>query len=180
MSRKITDSVTRKSREPPSWAEKSGHVDSERAISANKRCERLIRERHVIEEKISTTRHEQTSISKAARNPINEEKSLLAKIHDKELEIATILNVILQARYDKLNTQSHNYNSVRQKILEDELSALHSAEAKITVHEGEMKRCNNEIVKNTNHVALLNREYSRVSLVSILYMCITPHSTFAA
>jgi len=52
----------------------------------NKRCERLIRERHAIEEKTSTTRHEQTSISKAARNLINEEKSLLANIL---LEIAT-------------------------------------------------------------------------------------------
>jgi hypothetical protein len=66
----------------------------------NKRCERLIRERHAIEEKTSTTRHKQTSISKAARNLINEEKSLLAKIHDKELEIATILNDIARARLD--------------------------------------------------------------------------------
>ena len=127
--------------------------------TANKRCERLIRERHAIEEKISTTRHEQTSISKAARNLINEEKSLLAKIHDKELEIATILNDIARLDIEKLNTQSHN--SQLQKRLEDELSALHSAEAKITIHEGEMKRCNNEIEKKTNRVALLNREYSR-------------------
>eukprot|EP00984_Skeletonema_dohrnii_P025792 scaffold14978_cov106-Skeletonema_dohrnii-CCMP3373.AAC.2 len=127
--------------------------------TANKRCERLIRERHAIEEKISTTRHEQTSISKAARNLINEEKSLLAKIHDKELEIATILNDIARLDIEKLNTQSHN--SQLQKRLEDELSALHGAEAKINMHEGEMKRCNNEIEKKTNRVALLNREYSR-------------------
>jgi len=127
--------------------------------TANKRCERLIRERHAIEEKISTTRHEQTSISKAARNLINEEKSLLAKIHDKELEIATILNDIARLDIEKLNTQSHN--SQLQKRLEDELSALHGAEAKINIHEGEMKRCNNEIEKKTNRVALLNREYSR-------------------
>lgn len=127
--------------------------------TANKKCERLIRERHAIEEKISTTRHEQTSISKAARNLINEEKSLLAKIHDKELEIATILNDIARLDIEKLNTQSHN--SQLQKRLEDELSALQSAEAKITAQEGEIRRCNNEIEKKTNRVALLNREYSR-------------------
>eukprot|EP00986_Skeletonema_menzelii_P015021 scaffold10836_cov128-Skeletonema_menzelii.AAC.1 len=127
--------------------------------TANKRCERLIRERHAIEEKISTARHEQTSISKAARNLVNEEKSLLAKIHDKELEIATILNDIARLDIEKLNTQSHN--TQLQKRLEDELSALQSAEAKITLHEGEMRRCNNEIEKKTSRVALLNREYSR-------------------
>ena len=127
--------------------------------TANKKCERLIRERHAIEEKISTARHEQTSISKAARNLINEEKSLLAKIHDKELEIATILNDIARLDIEKLNTQSHN--AQLQKRLEDELSELQSAEAKITLHEGEMRRCNNEIEKKTSRVALLNREYSR-------------------
>ena len=36
----------------------------------------------------------------AARKLINEEKSLLAKIHAKELEIATILNDIASARLD--------------------------------------------------------------------------------
>lgn len=127
--------------------------------SANQRCELLIRERHAIEEKISTTRHEQTSISKAARNLINEEKLLLAKIHDKELESATILNDIARLDIEKLNTQEHN--SQLQKRLEEELSALQDAEAKISVHEGEMRRCNNEIEKKTNRVAVLNREYSR-------------------
>jgi chromosome segregation ATPase len=127
--------------------------------SANQRCELLIRERHAIEEKISTTRHEQTSISKAARNLINEEKLLLAKIHDKELESATILNDIARLDIEKLNTQEHN--SQLQKRLEEELSALQDAEAKISVHEGEMRRCNNEIEKKSNRVAVLNREYSR-------------------
>jgi chromosome segregation ATPase len=127
--------------------------------TANQRCERLIRERHVIEEKISTTRHEQTSISKAARNLINEEKSLLAKIHDKELEIATILNDIARLDIEKLNTHSHN--TQLQKRLEEELSALKDAEGSFSMHEGEMRRCNNEIEKKTNRVAVLNREYSR-------------------
>lgn len=127
--------------------------------TTNKRCERLIRERHAIEEKISTTRHEQTSISKAARSLINEEKSLLAKIHDKELEIAGILNDIARLDIEKLNIQSHN--SQLQKRLEDEFAVLQSAEAKITTHEGEMRRCSNEIEKKTNRIALLNREYSR-------------------
>jgi coiled-coil domain-containing protein 40 len=127
--------------------------------TANQRCERLIRERHAIEEKISTTRYEQTSISKAARNLINEEKSLLAKIHDKELEIATIENDISRLDIEKLNTQSHN--SQLLKRLEDELSDLKDAEARITMHEGEMRRYNKDIEKKTNRVAVLNREYSR-------------------
>ena len=127
--------------------------------TANQKCERLIRERHAIEDKISTTRHEQTSISKAARSLINEEKTLLAKIHDKELEIATILNDIARFDIEKLNTQSHN--SQLEKRLKDELSALQSAESKITSQESEMRRCNSEIEKKTNRIALLNREYSR-------------------
>jgi chromosome segregation ATPase len=128
-------------------------------INANQKCERLIRERHAIEEKISTTMHEQTSISKAARNLIHEEKSLLAKIHDKELESATILNDIARLDIERLNTQSHNAHL--QKRLEDTLSALQDAESKINMHEGEMRRCNNEIEKRTKRVAMLNREYNR-------------------
>lgn len=128
-------------------------------ITANQKCERLIRERHALEEKISTTRHEQTSISKAARNLINEEKSLLAKIHDKELESATIINDIARLDIERLNTQSHN--SQLQKRLQEELAALHDAETRINEHEGEMRRCNNEIEKKTKRVAMLNREYSR-------------------
>ena len=64
-------------------------------------------------------------------------------------------------------------------MFEDELSALHSVEAKITVHEGEMKRCNNEIEKKDQPCCFAFDAQSRIqpcmvsvslSLVSIPYI----------
>ncbi|KAL9186465.1 hypothetical protein ACHAXT_005703 [Thalassiosira profunda] len=126
----------------------------------NHRCELLIRERHAIEEKISTTRHEQMSMSKVAQTLAKEERSVLAKIHDKEIESATILNEIARLDIDRLNTQAHN--SQLEDKLKEELTALRDAETKIDEQEGEIRRCNDEIEKKTLRVAKLNREYNKM------------------
>ena len=126
----------------------------------NHKCELLIRERHKIEERISTIRHEQSSMSKVARNLAREEKSILAKIHDKEIESATILNEIARLDIDRLNTQAHNVQL--EEKLKEELDLLKSTETRIDEQEGEIRRCNDEIEKKTIRVAKLNRAYNKM------------------
>jgi len=134
-------------------------IESE-ITTVNHKCELLIRERHKIEEKISTMRHEQSSMSKVAQNLAREEKSILVKIHDKEIESATILNEIARLDIDRLNTQAHN--TQLEEKLNDELATLKSTEARIDVQESEIRRCNDEIEKKTIRVAKLNREYNKM------------------
>ena len=134
-------------------------IESE-ITTVNHKCELLIRERHKIEEKISTMRHEQSSMSKVAQNLARDEKSILIKIHDKEIESATILNEIARLDIDRLNTQAHN--TQLEEKLNDELAALKSTEAMIDVQESEIRRCNDEIEKKTIRVAKLNREYNKM------------------
>ena len=134
-------------------------IESEIA-TVNHKCELLIRERHVIEEKISTMRHEQMSMSKVAQNLAKEEKSIIVKIHDKEIESATILNEIARLDIDRLNTQAHN--AQLEEKLKEELVVLNDAEARIDEQESEIRRCNDEIEKKTIRVAKLNREYNKM------------------
>ena len=128
--------------------------------SVNHKCELLIRERHKIEEKISTMRQDQTSMSKIAQNLAKEEKSVLAQIHDKEIESATILNEIARLDIDRLNTQAHN-SQLKDK-LQEELVTLKEAEATIDKKEIEIRQCHNEIEKKTTRVAKLNRDYNKI------------------
>ena len=128
--------------------------------SANHKCELLIRERHAIEERISTMRHEQTNISEAAQNIVKEEKILLYKIRDKEIENANIVNEIARLGIDRLNTQAHNAQLEGQ--LREEIAALKEVEAKIVRQETDIRRCNDEIEKKTVRVAKLNRDYNKL------------------
>lgn len=134
-------------------------IESEMS-SMNQKCELLIRERHAIEEKIATARHEQANMSKAAQNLAKKEKAVLQRIHDKEIESATIMNEIARLEIDRLNTLAHN--SQLEEKLKEELSALKQAETQIDEYEGEIKRFNNEIEKKTKRVAQLNREYNKM------------------
>ena len=135
------------------------NIESE-ISSANRKCELLIRERHIIEEKISTMRHEQTNMSEAAQNIVKREKVLLEKIRDKEIESANILNDIARLDIDRLNSQAHTAQLETQ--MSDELAALKEAEAQILKQEADICRCNDEIEKKTVRVAKLNRDYNRL------------------
>ena len=139
----------------------SGVAKIESAISsANHKCELLIRERHAIEEKISAMRHDQMSTSDAAQNIAKNEKILLDKIRDKEIESANILNDIARLDIDRLNIQAQN--SQLEGKLCDEIATLKEVEAKIVKQEADIRRCNDEIEKKTTRVAKLNREYNKL------------------
>ncbi|KAL7536679.1 hypothetical protein ACHAWF_014364, partial [Thalassiosira exigua] len=155
----LQESLKNTNQEEKALASEVSKIESE-ISTVNHKCELLIRERHAIEEKISAMRHEQTSMSKVAQNLAREEKSVLAKIHDKEIEGATVLNEIARLDIDRLNTQAHN--SQLEEKLGEELAALNDAEARIDEQEGEIRRCNDEIEKKTMRVAKLNREYNKM------------------
>ena len=155
----LQETVKNTNKEEKVLALAASKIESE-ISTVNHKCELLIRERHAIEEKISTMRHEQTSMSKVAKNLAREEKSVLAKIHDKEIESATILNEIARLDIDRLNTQAHN-SQLEGKLKED-LAALEDVETKIDEQESEIRRCNDEIEKKTIRVAKLNREYNKM------------------
>lgn len=124
------------------------------------KCELLIRERHALEEKIATSRHEKTSMSKAAQNLVRKEKALIANIQGKEIESATILNEIARLDLDQQNAKAHN--TQLQEKLKEETNAMELVEKKIESMEQEMARCNKEIDDKTNRLAKLNREYNRM------------------
>ena len=134
-------------------------IDGE--ISAlNHKCELLIRERQTVEDKISAMRHEQTNMSEVAQSLAKQEKYILAKIHDKEIESANVLNEIARLDIDRLNTQAHNFQ-LDEKLVE-ELAVLRDAEAAMDEKEAETRRCINETEKRTIRVAKLNREYNKM------------------
>ena len=126
----------------------------------NNKGELLIRERHVLEAKISSMRHEQASMSKVAQTLAREEKAVLSKIHDTELERATIQNEMARLELDQLNVTQHNI-SLQQKRKE-ELAALSDVESKIDAQETAISRCNDEIEKKTAKIAKLNRQYNNM------------------
>mmetsp|Transcript_20812 Transcript_20812/g.44564 ORF Transcript_20812/g.44564 Transcript_20812/m.44564 type:complete len:201 (+) Transcript_20812:256-858(+) len=94
-------------------------------------------------------RHEQTSMSKIAQNLAKEEKSMLAKIRDKEIESATILDEIARLDIDRLNTQERN--SQLEEKLNEELVARKDNEGKMDEQEGEIHRRNDEIEKRRRY-----------------------------
>lgn len=129
-------------------------------VSVSHKCELLIRERQTIEDKITTAMHQRASMSRAAQNLAKQEKSMLAKIHDKEIVSASIMNEIARLDLDRLNTQTHN--AQLQEKLYEELEVLKATEAQIDNLEGALKRCNDEIDIKTKRVAKLNREYNKM------------------
>lgn len=126
----------------------------------NQKCELLIRERQAIEDKISTTRREQSNMSDVAQGLAKREKYILIKIHEKEIESATILNEIARLDIDRLNIQSHNYQL--EEKLNEELLVMKDAEAMIDEKEVVIRQGIDEIEKKTIRVAKLNREYNKM------------------
>ena len=134
-------------------------IESE-ITALNQKCELLIRERQAIEDKISTTRREQSNMSDVAQSLAKQEKSILVKIHDKEIESATILNEIARLDIERLNAQAHN--TQLEKKLDEELVVMKEAEALIDEKEMEIRNCIDEVEKKTIRVAKLNREYNKM------------------
>lgn len=128
--------------------------------SASHKCELLIRDRHIIDEKISTMRHDQMNTSEAAQIIAMNEKILLERIHDKEIETANIRNDIARLDIDRLNTQAHTAQ-LEEKI-SGEIAALKEAEATIVKKEADIRRCNDEIEKKSARVAKLNRDFNKM------------------
>ena len=134
-------------------------IESE-ITALNQKCELLIRERQAIEDKISSTRREQSNMSDVAQSLAKQEKSILVKIHDKEIESATILNEIARLDIERLNTQAHN--TQLEKKLGEELVVMKEAEALIDEKEMDIRNCIDEVEKKTIRVAKLNREYNKM------------------
>ena len=128
--------------------------------SVSHKCELLIRERQSIEEKIITGIHERASVSKTAQNLAKEEKAILAKIYEREIESASILNEIARLDLRRFNTQAHN--TQLEEKLNDELNVLKAAEAKIHALEGEIKHRNDELENTSRRVVKLNQEYNKM------------------
>lgn len=129
-------------------------------ITLNQKCELLIRERQAIEDKISIIRREQSNLSDVAQSLAKQERSILVKIHEKEIESATIQNEIARLDIERLNTQAHS--TKLETKLGEELVVMKEAEALIDVKEMEIRKCIDEVEKKTIRVAKLNREYNKM------------------
>ncbi len=155
----LQEALKNANQEEKALASAVSKIESE-ISTLNYKCELLIRERHSIEDKISAMRHQQTNKSEVAQSLVKKENYILAKIHDKEIEVANILNEIVRLDIDRLNTQAHNLQL--EEKLNEELAVLKDAETLIDEKVAETRRCIDETEKKTNRVVKLNREYKKM------------------
>lgn len=66
------------------------------------------RERQTLEAGYETNLSTQTTVQKAARNLMKEKVKIVKRIHEKEVEKATVENQLARVRVDALNVEAHN------------------------------------------------------------------------
>jgi len=124
------------------------------------KIELVTRERHATEEQIGLHKHDQTTMTNAAKSLVKSEADLLSKIHCKEIEVANVQNELARLKIDSLNTQAHNVQ-LKEK-LESCLSELNKTDKHIEQSEADVKRRNDEIEKKLKFAEQLNRKYNKI------------------
>jgi len=134
---------------------------SSKMSSVNNSIDLVTRERHALEEKIDSAKHEQSAMLKATNNLKQTEKSLLAKIHEKEFEAANIQNELARISIDILNNEGRNHHL--QEKLKEVKGALEEKNVQVEKREVDIKRRSNEIEQKMHKVDKLNRQYEKMT-----------------
>lgn len=110
--------------------------------------------------RIGLNLHETSTYSKATKNLFKEDKGLLKKIHEKEIEAANIHNELARIKIDTINTKTHN-SQLQEKLVEatDELKVKDKETEQLEI---DVRRRNNEIETKMNNVDRLNRKYEKM------------------
>lgn len=155
----LQQSITRTSEEESAIQSRTKKIQRDIA-SINYRVEATIRDRHAIEEQIGSSKHEQASFSKATKNLLKQDKTLLQRIHGIEIENAGIQNELARVKIDALNTEAHN--TQLQEKQSESLEVLTEKDSDIERLQTEIRRRNDEIEKKMNQVDKLNRKYNKM------------------
>jgi len=122
-----------------------------------RKCEFIVTEQKVLEEKIKAHKHNYNTLSQATIDLLKVERIISSKIHDKEIEKVDTQNELIRLKIDSLNTQVHN--TKLQERLNVESRNLNEVDRTISHTEIEIKRRNSEIESKMNKIDRLNRKY---------------------
>ena len=111
-------------------------------------------------DRIESAQYEQLSVAKSTKNLKKVDKNLLAKLHEKEIEIAKIKNELAKVEIEKVNIQSKDQE---QKLKLESLQRLSIEEGeKVEELELSIKRRADTIKNYTLQVERLNRQYEKM------------------
>ena len=109
---------------------------------------------------IENVKFEKSTVSKSADSLRKEDKNILRKIHEKELESVKIQNDLSRIEVTKINVQS-NKQHLQLKL--DNLNCiLNEKNDEIEVLESNIKQRSNTITKYMQEVEKLNRKYNKM------------------
>jgi coiled-coil domain-containing protein 40 len=103
------------------------------------------RERQALELTIMEKANEKVTVAKAVKNYSKSMQQLKLKIHDKEIETATVENELSRIRIDALNTDAHNIQL--REMLEKAIADLTDKDKLIEKYQLEIRQRNDEIEK---------------------------------
>ena len=107
--------------------------------------------------RIGLNKYQQTTLSKAKQHLIQDEKVLLSRIHNKEVEFENIKNEMARIKIDSLNVQVHN--DQLKAMLDECVKDINEKEIQVEKYEMEIRRKNSEIEMKMRRVEQLNRKY---------------------
>ncbi|ETK92685.1 hypothetical protein L915_04004 [Phytophthora nicotianae] len=118
------------------------------------------RERHLLEDEIAAEKNDQTTVHKAAHNLTKETQRLVARVHEKEVELANLRNEMARVGVDALNVQNHTAQLAEaQRALVEELKR---DDQRVERAELEIRQRNDEIEKKMLRLDRLNRKYEQL------------------
>ena len=126
----------------------------------NHKIELVTRNRKDLEQQIGTNKHEQTTVSKATLSLMQEERTMVSQIHDKEIEAANMENQLTRLKMDAESSQSKR--TALQAELEEETKVLRARDEEISQRETDIRRRNEEIEKKMSRIDQLNRKYENM------------------
>ncbi|KAG1687526.1 hypothetical protein DVH05_005140 [Phytophthora capsici] len=142
-----------------STASEGRKLESEAAQVAQ-HLETTQRERHLLEDEIAAEKNDQTTMHKASHNLTKETQKLVARVHEKEVELANLQNEMARVEVDALNVQSHSaqLTEAQRAIVEE----LKRDDQQVERAELEIRQRNDEIEKKMLRLDRLNKKYEQL------------------
>eukprot|EP00644_Phytophthora_capsici_P011527 jgi/Phyca11/9440/fgenesh1_pm.PHYCAscaffold_37_\ len=142
-----------------STASEGRKLESEAAQVAQ-HLETTQRERHLLEDEIAAEKNDQTTMHKASHNLTKETQKLVARVHEKEVELANLQNEMARVEVDALNVQSHTaqLTEAQRAIVEE----LKRDDQQVERAELEIRQRNDEIEKKMLRLDRLNKKYEQL------------------
>lgn len=118
------------------------------------------RERHALEDQISTHKNTQTTMNKAAHNLTKEAQRIQSVVHEKEIALANLRNEMARVNVDILNVQAHT--SQLEETQDKLVGELKNEDLQVEKMELEIRQRNDEIEKKMLRLDRLNKKYEQL------------------